>query len=325
MPTTGVEWVARHLVERGLVDSDAKLEIAELTGGVSAEVFDVRSATGSLVVKRALPRLRVAQPWLADPRRIVRERDALEVAGGLAPGRVPGVIDFDAEAAILVIERAPTHWREWRADLFEGRCDPRVAADVGVALAAWHRRTTDLDQFRGRFGDREVFVQLRLDPFHAAVAAAHPRLAGRVDAVAERLASVETCMVHGDLSPKNVLQADDGTWVLDWEVAHLGDPVFDLAFLVTHLALKSIHRPAHADRYRSLATGFLAVYQTAGGPARRDTALCEQVGCLLLARVDGKSPAGYLTAAEREVTRELGIRLLSAPPSDVTELWELTP
>ena len=36
------------------------------------------------------------------------------------------------------------------------------------------------------------------------------------------------CLVHGDLSPKNVLLGGGGLWVIDFEVAHVGDPAFDL-------------------------------------------------------------------------------------------------
>ena len=45
------------------------------------------------------------------------------------------------------------------------------------------------------------------------------------------------------------------------------------------------------------------------------------VGCLMLARVDGKSPAEYLTEPQRERARAAGIELLTTPPGSLEEAW----
>ena len=44
------------------------------------------------------------------------------------------------------------------------------------------------------------------------------------------------------------------------------------------------------------------------------------VACLMLARVDGKSPAEYLTADERAQVRKFGDLLLSSPPGKLDEM-----
>ena len=46
-------------------------------------------------------------------------------------------------------------------------------------------------------------------------------------------------------------------------------------------------------------------------------------GYRLLARVDGKSPADYLTPEQRPRVRDLARRLLTAPPATITDAWEL--
>jgi 5-methylthioribose kinase len=119
--------------------------------------------------------------------------------------------------------------------------------------------------------------------------------------VAEDLLTDRRCLVHGDFSPKNVLVGGRRLWVLDWEVAHVGNPVFDLAYLLCHLILKIVHRPGHAHSYRETARRFLAAYGRTP-----DGIVGQNVGCLLLARVDGKSPADYLTEADRGQVRALG-------------------
>ena len=79
-------------------------------------------------------------------------------------------------------------------------------------------------------------------------------------------------------------------------VAHWGDPSFDVAFLLTHLVLKGVRRPEDRPALRAAASAFLDAYMSeAGTVAPADSDVVAELGCLLLARVDGKSPAEYLT------------------------------
>ena len=90
----------------------------------------------------------------------------------------------------------------------------------------------------------------------------------------------------GDWSPKNLLVYPDSVLALDFEVAHCGDPAFDVAFLLSHLVMKSVHLPQHQLQLRQAADAFLAGY----GAIPPDAHVTAELGCLLLARVDGKSP-----------------------------------
>jgi aminoglycoside phosphotransferase (APT) family kinase protein len=309
--------VREHLLARGLLVGAADVIVDPLPGGVSSDIVAVSGPGVELVVKRALPRLRVAQEWLADDERIVREARALELAARLVPGAVPAVLDLDEETRTLVLERAPAGWRNWRDDLLEGRIDEAVADALGGALARWHGGTAASPP--AELADARVFVQLRLDPFYRAVASRHPELAEVIGATADALLQTRTCLVHGDFSPKNVLHGDARLWVLDWEAAHVGDPRFDIAHLLAHLVLKAVHRPADASRYRSAAESFLRAY---GRSTDDGDGLVANLGCLLLARVDGKSPAPYLTDDEQARVRALAIRLLSEPPAEALDIWD---
>lgn len=318
--------IGRHLQARGLMlDGDA-LTVRALAGGVSAEVLAVSTPTRELVVKRALPRLRVQEEWRADVQRVVTEGRALRLAGELIPGAVPPVRDLDEHSHVLVMDRAPEAWTDWRDDLLAGRVDSSLGRVLGTLLAGWHVGTARALPL-AEFADTSVFEQLRVDPFHRTVAERHPDLSIHVEEVAARLLETKSCLVHGDFSPKNILVAParDEVWVLDWEVAHIGDPAFDLAFMLTHLVLKAVHRSTHAGKYRDTAEAFLDGYGAAAGAEglRGSHRLAAQVGCLLLARVDGKSPAGYLTPGERDRVRVLGRALLRAPSGDILDAWRL--
>jgi 5-methylthioribose kinase len=115
--------------------------------------------------------------------------------------------------------------------------------------------------------------------------------------------------VHGDYSPKNVLVGDRELWVLDFEVAHFGNPVFDVAFMLTHLVLTALH--TGRDDVRRTGVAFRAAYGEAlGDRAAGDDELALHVGALVLARTDGKSLEDYLTDDERAVARAHALALL---------------
>jgi 5-methylthioribose kinase len=312
--------VDAYLEERGLLAPGVPTRVTELGGGVSNIVLGVEAAGFSCVVKQSLPRLRVADEWLAKRERAITEARALEVAAGLIPGAVPRVLDLDLEACAFTIERAPASWPTWKEDLLLGRTDEAVAHRLGSLLAAWHAGTTGAATAEA-FADREGFDQLRIDPYYRTVMRAHPDLEGAVGTYAERLLGPGRCLVHGDYSPKNVLVGPGGLWLIDFEVTHFGQPSFDLAFMLNHVFLKTLHRPDAAGRYLACARVFWDAY-AAGVPrplAPDAEGVLGQVGCLMVARVDGKSPAEYLSEAERGLARLLGRWLLTSPPGSIDE------
>jgi 5-methylthioribose kinase len=317
--------LAAHLARRGLIASPADLRVLPLAGGVSNDVVAVSAPGLDAVVKQALGKLRVAEEWLADPARLATEGRALRLAGALLPGSVPRVLDL--ADGYLVIERAPRDWHTWKDDLLAGSADAGIGSRLGNALGQWQRLTLSNAEVAGAFGSLTAFNQLRVDPFHRTVAQRHPDLAGVIGTTIETMEQGRACLVHGDYTPKNVLvsPAGDGLWVIDWEVAHVGDPTFDPASTLGHLLLKTVHCPAAAAGYSGVARAFLAGLDAGrDGLVNPDSAqLIRQVGCLLLARVDGKSPAEYLDADGKARTRALARRLLTAPPATITDAWEL--
>lgn len=312
-----------HLHARGVL-SDKEATVHQLSGGVSNDVLAVHGRDGSFVVKRALRRLRVAEEWTADPDRVLTEAAALVVAGRSQPTRVPPVIDIDSSERVIVIGHAESGAHEWKTDLLAGRVDFAVAARLGNILSRWHTETAGDAAVLERFGSTAAFDQLRIDPFHRTIARRHPDLAPVIDAVVDRMLASPTCLVHGDFSPKNILLGPSATWVIDWEVAHYGDPTFDLGFLLAHLLCKTLHRPVSADDYRTAASTFLSHYRAGADDRERswdERQVTGQTACLLLARVDGKSPAPYLDADARDRGRDLARTVLADGHATLDELW----
>ena len=288
-----------------------------LSGGVSSDIWRVDLAHGPVCVKRALPRLRVAQLWQAPIERNRYEYEWFRAAGAAAPDAVPRVIARD-EGAFVMEYLDPAAYPVWKTLLSEGRADAGFAAQVGRTLARIHAATAGL---AAAFPTDEIFFAIRLEPYLLATAARHPALKARLEGLVERTAGTKVCLVHGDVSPKNILAGPRGPVFLDAECAWYGDPAFDLAFCLNHLLLKCVWVPrAEAGFLRcfdALSDAYLAEIAFEGVEARAASLL----PALLLARVDGKSPVEYLTSdAQKEQVRSVARPLLERPVSRLSEV-----
>lgn len=316
--------VIAYLAGRGLLRPDERAEVCELGGGVSNVVLGVDTGARRLVVKQARARLVVEDEWLAKRERAVTEAAALDLAGTLVSDSAPALLDVDPAACVLVVAWAPPAWSDWKTRLLRGEVDVGVAVRLGEILAVWHAATAQDPDTARAFDDAEAFEQLRVDPYHRTVMRRRPDLAAAVGAYVERMGGGRRCVVHGDYSPKNVLVGPSGRlWVIDFEVAHFGDPAFDVAFMLNHLLLKAVHRPQDRSAYRSCALAFWGAYAPSLPPDLRPDAryVLGHAGCLMVARVDGKSPAEYLSDQGRQQARRLGAWLLLDPPADLESAW----
>ncbi|QPV62443.1 aminoglycoside phosphotransferase family protein [Halosimplex litoreum] len=302
-----------YLRESGVIPADASAAVEPLGGGVSNAVIRVSWADDAVVAKQPFPDLDVAEQWPADVARVHNEAAAARVYGDVATAvddrgiHVPGVRFEDSAEHVIVLDAAPPSAETWKADLLAGEVDPEIATRLGAFLAAVHETAGGDPEVEAAFDRYEPFEQLRLDPYHRTVAERHPDLADRIEREVERIRTTRSTLVHGDYSPKNVLvdesTGDTRLWVLDFEVAHWGDPIFDLAFVCSHLCIKSVYRAEHGEQYVAAAESLLAAYRDAVGlPAERERHFLTELGLLLVARVDGKSPVEYV---ERESTAEL--------------------
>lgn len=325
-PETAPEYLERRGVDIGEVH-----DVAELAGGVSGVVLRVHGSRRDVVVKQALAQLRVADPWFASPERAQTEARAMSVYERITPDGVPALLDSDADEFALTMSAAPSTWQTWKAQLMQSRPDvdeaARVGARLGGLLGEWHRQTHGDADLAERFGDVGTFEVLRVDPFHRAVAAKHPRARGAIDRCVQDLLERRDCLVHGDFSPKNVLvdpAGSDGLWVLDFEVARVGAAVFDPAFLHAHLLLKSVHQNRADQALSRIAQSVHEAYvRAAGAEISRavETRLAWHIGCLLLARVDGVSTATYLTEDERQRVRSLALAVLHDDDQSLESIW----
>ncbi len=300
-----------------------------LAGGVSSDILRIdlpgRSPALSFCFKRALAKLKVAADWRAPVERNHAEVEWMRVAEALAPGSVPRILGEDAQAGAFAMEYlAPELHPVWKNQLRDGNIRTETAAAVARAIAAIHAGTAQRADVAQRFANDHIFHPIRLEPYLLATAARHPDCAARLSELVETTARTKLALVHGDLSPKNILVAAHGPVLLDAECAWYGDPAFDLAFCLKHMLLKCLWRPQWRERYLACYDALAASYleRVSWEPrAAIEARVAQLLPGLFLGRVDGKSPAEYLTEeSDKERVRRVARRFLLRPTERLATL-----
>jgi tRNA A-37 threonylcarbamoyl transferase component Bud32 len=240
-------------------------------------------------------------------------------AAEAAPCSVPKLLGQHEGTGTLAMEWLPPEDHPvWKDRLRAGHADAGFAAEVGRRVARIHADAARRPALSADFPTDQLFHAIRLEPYLVATARAHPDLAAPLTALVGRTAATRLTLVHGDVSPKNILVGPRGPVFIDAECAWWGDPAFDLAFVLNHLLLKCLWTPRAAGAFltcfEALASAYLAGVQWEA-PAVLESRAASLLPGLFLARVDGKSPVEYLTDdADRNRVRRVARALLLAPP-----------
>ncbi len=317
------------LIRLRLLTTSEQPRFMPLPGGVSSDIWRVDLRGGPICIKRALPKLKVAADWRAPVERNAFEVAWMEAAGRLVPGSAPRILGHDPGAGLFAMEFLdPAHHRLWKAELKEGRADPAFAAAVGGSLAAIHAGTAGRAEVAARFATDAIFRAIRLEPYLEATARAHPDLAPALLELVTTTAATKRTLVHGDVSPKNILVGPNGPVFLDAECAWYGDPAFDLAFCLNHLLLKCLWNRAASPRFLQCFSALAESYRAGvawEAPAAVEGRAVRLLPGLLLARIDGKSPVEYIAeVGDRNMVRRVARALLQAPQDrldGILEAW----
>ncbi|MCC6170915.1 MAG: phosphotransferase [Gammaproteobacteria bacterium] len=250
----------------GLEGGEPPLRIEALPGGVVNRTFRIATRTGDYVLRLQPGAARSA--GLGIDRAAEVEAQRLAAAAGLAPR----VVAVAADHAFLVSEyvagrRADAAWL----------ATPSGMARFGATLA----RLRGLSTVGVRaLSARPSLIERTRRLVAAARAGADPLTAGALD---RALQAAEAgwqaagrgrwpCLVHSDPNPDNVLRVPgEGLLLLDWEYAHLGDPLQDpAAWLQASPALRGAEaRLLHAcglegEADVGMLVGMAAVYDALG-------------------------------------------------------------
>jgi aminoglycoside phosphotransferase (APT) family kinase protein len=276
--------------------------LRRLSGGASRETWSFDAVRGDERTGRILQRLRPGASASTTGIAIATEAALLRVA---AQHGVPvAEVLADDDGGILgspgmVVQRldGETIARKLLRDDEYATARERLGAQVGAALAQIHampaeavaglRETDQLDQFR-------TVLDTLGEPHPAFELGFRWLEANRPPAAAARV-------VHGDFRLGNLLVDASGLRaVLDWELAHLGDPLEDLGWFCVRAWRFGSPLPAGGVATRE---ALVAAYEAAGGaPVDRDALRWwEVLGTLKWGVICVMQAWGHLSGASRSV------------------------
>jgi aminoglycoside phosphotransferase (APT) family kinase protein len=311
--------VADFLRDAGLIGPGETPRFTPLTGGVASDIWKVEAGDRVFAVKRALQKLRVAREWIVPVSRNASEVDWLRAAAEVVPDAVPRVLAHDPKLGAFAMDYLdPEQHPVWKTRLAAGHADAAFAAFVGRTIGAIHAVTAHSPTVAQRFANDALFHAIRLEPYIEATAAAHPDLAPQLMTLSRDTLATHIALVHGDVSPKNILVGPNGPVLLDAECAWYGDPAFDLAFCLNHMLLKCLWAPASSAGFLGCFDALAQAYRAEVNwePVRElERRAAALLPALLLARVDGKSPAEYVTCEnDRDRVRRIARQLIARRP-----------
>jgi aminoglycoside phosphotransferase (APT) family kinase protein len=155
----------------------------------------------------------------------------------------PRLLAVDVERQAMLLTRVPGS-AAWTDQVLDG-----LLRELG-RLHSVDARRLDLPGFdRCARGDLDLWARIaaaRIDPPSPLVDLAFTVLREHFPGEPERLV-----LCHGDAGPGNVMHENGTvTALLDWEFAHFGDPVDDLAWVTARAVLYGLDLPGFAERVR---------------------------------------------------------------------------
>lgn len=312
------------LDEFGLLPPNATLSVEALSGGVASDIAKVTVGDQQFCVKFALPKLRVAADWFAPVERSFAEYCWLQTVARIAPESTIGLHGHSSRQNGFVMEfLTGDDTFLLKAEMLAGRGQSRTASAIGQLLGKVHATSTNADFDRSPFGNQSDFHAIRIEPYLIHTAGKHADLAAALYAMADGLFHADTVLVHGDVSPKNIMFHGEDPFILDAECATMGDPCFDLAFCLNHFILKAVHVPSRRADYLAFCDALWQAYAPQVTWEHADDVearTCRLLPMLMLARIDGKSPVEYLTNPARQQVVALSKPLISNPVSRLSHL-----
>ncbi len=248
-------------------------QVREVGDGNLNLVFIVESPKGALVVKQALPYVRlVGDSWPLPIKRCFFEYNALIRQAARDPGRVPEVHHFD-EAQALVVMRYLSPHVILRKSIIAGDIHPNLGRDMGLFLARTlfrgshlSMKAADVRADLALFSDNVALCDITenlvfTDPYFAAAMNRHTpgldpwvtRLRAdrdmKVAAQEMKLAFVSHAetLAHGDLHSGSIMVTAEDTQVIDPEFAVYAPFGFDIGMLLANFLMGYFAQSGHEE------------------------------------------------------------------------------
>ncbi|MFD1693921.1 S-methyl-5-thioribose kinase [Roseibium aestuarii] len=246
-------------------------KVVEVGDGNLNLVFIVEGPDGTVIVKQALPYVRlVGDSWPLPLYRAFYEYHALVREAERDPGAVPQVFHFDEDQALIVMEFLSPH-KILRRKLIDGEKVEGLGEFLGRFCARTAFRGSELSMksaekkkdvglFAGNVDIPAITEALVFtDPYYDAKMNHHTAelkpvvadlranavLKARVQRMLMKFASNTETMVHGDLHSGSIMSTATESRVIDPEFVQYGPFGFDIGMLTANFLMAYFSQPGH--------------------------------------------------------------------------------
>lgn len=248
-------------------------QVEEVGDGNLNLVFIVKGSSGTVIVKQALPYVRlVGDSWPLPLYRAYYEHEALLRQEQRAPGLVPQIFYFDRVQALIVMEYFQPH-TILRGKLVAGQRVANLSETMGKFCARTAFRGSELSmESIDKKADVGVFSgNVKIPAITEALVFTDPyfdaemnqntseldgvisklrndvELKSRVQMMLMRFASNTETLLHGDLHSGSIMSTEDDSHVIDPEFAQYGPMGFDIGMLTANFLMAYFSQPGHRD------------------------------------------------------------------------------
>ena len=318
----------KHSFFLNKINEEDIIDYKKIEGGVSSEVYKVRTSKKSYCVKRSLAKLLVKKDWFVDTKRLKFEYFWLKHCKKIIPNSIPKIIKYDHKKKILIIEFFnDTKYFTLKSLLLSKKINIKLINKISRSLFKIHKKSRG-SKIKNKYkGNDKNFFDLRLDAYFNEVKRVHPKLIKKVNKIILDYRKNSSTLIHGDFSPKNILTNNKVIKFIDAETCNYGDPVFDLVFFTNHLLIKSIFIPSKKKLFLESYKNFFDTYIKLLDWENRKN-FCQRcinmIPIMLIARVDGKSPVEYIKdKSTKNNIRKLSFRLIEENIESMEKLYTL--
>ena len=307
------------------INQEKIIQYKKLTGGVSSEVYHVRTNKNNYCIKRSLKRLLVKKKWIANTNRIKFEYLWLKHCQNILKRNIPNTYEFNDKKKYIVMEYLKTsQYKTLKQLYFKRIININTIKLISKHLYKIHSNSSNYKTKKTFEGNYKNFYDLRLDPYFNEVGRVYPKYKEYIKKINENYIKNSSTLVHGDFSPKNILVDKNKIIYLDAECCNFGDPVFDLVFFSNHLLIKSIFLKDKSKEFIKLYLSFYKEYLSNLSTKNFNSyidRIIKMTPIMLLSRIDGKSPVEYIIKENiKNIIRKKSFLLLDGKINSLNDI-----
>lgn len=200
-------------------------------------------------------------------------------------------------------------------ELSDGRIHPETGENLGKVLATLHSKTWGIETFEL---DKEGNEKQLKRHFYNRLEQAQEKYPELTEKLIEKSSRATTTFVAGDFASKNIFIHPDKTIsFVDLERSFVGDPAFDIGFLLGHYQIAVLQNSRLEKDYKKLLKAFKINYSAhLGQPKETTNEILKRsdrfIGAIILYRLYSRAKSGEINKKSITKLRDFAYYLLQS-------------